>query len=276
MPALGLRSESRIIVCRSSEQQRRQANGAKCHRIGFEDLPGIVGAAIVPHAPQFLTAARDRGPGASGRGSMPRCARSATAFRARDPDLLTRDLERALRRFRHQLRAGLCAALRRAGRRQRRSIAAEWPVDGAAGYALVARAPGSRLRPGLHARCRARHRLYDPARILRLSGAKHRSCRYSSTPTCRRSPARALLRLRPGAGAGDRADRPARRRAGQRRAVALPGHAALPAPRYRHRSRSSSSGSRPAICATFLSLDAAALDRSGNVECRGACRSWPA
>src|SRR5580704_4271177 len=85
---------------------------------------GILGAAIVPHAPQFLTLPETEGQGA-GRPGQPGDAvdrRQVPRPRPRSPDRL---IERPLRRFRRALRARLHDPLRPARRGQRR---ASWAV----------------------------------------------------------------------------------------------------------------------------------------------------
>src|SRR5438552_18370443 len=129
--------------------------------------PGVVGAAIVPHAPQFLTL-----PETEDKAQVARVNTAMRAigdqFRALDPDLLI-----VLSNAHCDDMVVHCVppfALH-CGRHAEGSGLHEGPLaDRRRGRLCAAAAiTGSRLRPGLHLGCRARHRLYDPARILWLS-----------------------------------------------------------------------------------------------------------
>ena len=194
---------------------------------------GIVGAAIVPHAPQFLTLPDTEDKAQVGRGNTAMRA-IGDQFRALGPDLLIVLSNAHCDDF---VVHCVPAFMIHCGRRAEGSGGHKggWPIDGEAGYSLVQQLLDLGFDPAFTLDCRARHRLHDPARVLRLSARdavpadlRQRLCAATADPG-------ALLRLRPGAGACDRAGRASRGRAGQRRAVALPGDAAIPASRHRHR-----------------------------------------
>src|SRR5436190_7914947 len=128
--------------------------------------PGVVGAAIVPHAPQFLTL-----PETEDNAQVARVNAAMRAigdqFRALDPDLLI-----VLSNAHCDDMVVHCVPpfVLHCGRHAQGSGLHEgaWPIDGAAGYALLRQLLDLGFDTGLHLGCRARHRLYDPARILRL------------------------------------------------------------------------------------------------------------
>jgi 2,3-dihydroxyphenylpropionate 1,2-dioxygenase len=97
--------------------------------------PGIVGAAIVPHAPQFLTLpeTEDRAQVARVNAAM---RQIGEAFRAREPDLLIVISNAHCDDF---VTSCVPAFALHCGARAEGSggHAGPWPIDGAAGYALV-------------------------------------------------------------------------------------------------------------------------------------------
>ena len=97
--------------------------------------PGIVGAAIVPHAPQFLTLpeTEDRAQVARVNAAM---REIGDAFRARDPDLLIVISNAHCDDF---VTSCVPAFALHCGVRAEGSggHSGPWPIDGAAGYALV-------------------------------------------------------------------------------------------------------------------------------------------
>ena len=202
----------------------------------------------MPHAPQFLTLpeTEDRAQVARVNAAM---RQIGDAFRAHDPDLLIVISNAHCDDF---VTSCVPAFALHCGVRAEGSggHSGPWPIDGEAGYALVRELldlgfdPAFTLDAGLGTAFTIPLEFCGyPRETPFLPVFVNAYVPPQPTPG-------ALLRVRPGAGAGDRADRPARRRAGQRRAVAL-----SRARRYTRTptsppTRSSSSGSRPAICAT--------------------------
>ena len=196
--------------------------------------PGIVGAAIVPHAPQFLTL-----PETEDKAQVARVNAAMRAigdkFRALDPDLLIVLSNAHCDDMVVHCVPPFALHCGRARRRQRPAM----------------RAPGrSTARPATRWCAQLLDLGFDPAFTLDAGLGTAFTiplefCGYPrETPFLpifvnayvppQPTPERCFAFGR-ALGAGDRARRPPRSRAGERRPVALPGHAAIPASRHRHR-----------------------------------------
>jgi 2,3-dihydroxyphenylpropionate 1,2-dioxygenase len=225
------------------------------------ERPGIVGAAIVPHAPQFLTL-----PETEDKAQVARVNAAMRAigdkFRTLDPDLLIVLSNAHCDDF---VVHCVPAFAIHCGRRAEGSGGhhGPWPIDGEAGYALLRQLLDLGFDPAFTLDAKLGTAFTIPLDFCGYP-RERRSCR-SSSRLCAAAAPRSRFAFGRRWRMCDRAGRASCGRAGQRRPLALSGNPALPGPRH---DRVIFERLAAGNLRYLMSLDAAALDRSGNVECR--------